>query len=190
MRRANRLKSFPESRPFPDFFISTLLRVSTGFLLPIFLRASVGSFILRCFISLRAFFVQSRAEHFWNGFSPIHVGKILVRALEGRLGVYWEMLRIYRTRFRWRWWNRVWKWKKKRSCGVEWKSESVRNISGTIFNILSFLFALTLAVELLSRGKKIRIDSLMYLSRERNISRSILRKRRVLLKIVFSRSTI
>lgn len=98
MRRANRLKSFPESRPFPDFFISTLLRVSTGFLLPIFLRASVGSFILRCFISLRAFFVQSRAEHFWNGFSPIHVGKILVRALEGRLGVYWEMLRIYRTR--------------------------------------------------------------------------------------------
>lgn len=160
MRRANRLKSFPESRPFPDFFISTLLHVSTSFLLPIFLRASVGSFIPHYLVA--------------RVFRPIPARALLKRVfsdgkdtgcalLRGTIDdwVHWETLRIYYTgRFRW---NR----NKKKNCGVEWKSESVKNIRATIFNVPSFLFYSSLAVELLLRGKKIRIDSYVSFARKK-----------------------
>lgn len=181
MRRANRLKSFPESRPFPDFFISTLLHVSTSFLLPIFLRASVGSFIPHYLVA--------------RVFRPIPARALLKRVfsdgkdtgcalLRGTIDdwVHWETLRIYYIgRFRW---NR----NKKKNCGVEWKSKSVKNIRATIFNVPSFLLLFSGCWIIITWEEN--SNRFLCIFRAKEISRSILRKRRILLKIVFSRSTI
>lgn len=78
------------------FFIFTLL-VSTSFLLSIFLRTSVGSFIPPL-SSCARFSSNPGSSIFENEFSPIHVGKIVIghtALVEGRLlarWVYWEFI--------------------------------------------------------------------------------------------------
>lgn len=169
------------------FFIFTLL-VSTSFLLSIFLRTSVGSFIPPL-SSCARFSSNPGSSIFENEFSPIHVGKIVIghtALVEGRLlarWVYWETLGIYYAEwFQWRWWNQVWKW---RNCGVESKSES------RIFKrIMSFHYTFAWLLNYYNVGRKFE-SILVYLSREKKISRSIPSKtRRILLKIVFPQSTI
>lgn len=182
MRPADRLHSLlSESRPFlyfhaPRFNEFPFVHFSTN------KRGLVYSSI----IFLRAFFVQSRVEHFWKRVLSDSRGKdsdwshsvsrgTLIGSM-GILGIY------YAEWFQWRWWNQVWKW---RNCGVESKSES------RIFKrIMSFHYTFAWLLNYYNVGRKFE-SILVYLSREKKISRSIPSKtRRILLKIVFPRSTI
>lgn len=98
MRPADRLHSLlSESRPFlyfhaPRFNEFPFAHFST----------SKRGLVYSSIIFLRAFFVQSRAEHFWKRvLSDSREGKILIghtTLVEGRLlawWVYWETLGIY-----------------------------------------------------------------------------------------------
>lgn len=180
MRRANRLKSFPESRPFPDFFISTLLHVSTSFLLPIFLRASVGSFIPHYLVA--------------RVFRPIPARALLKRVFSDGKDTGCALLRRRLTigyigkRFEFITQGGFGGIEIKKNCGVEWKSESVKNIRATIFNVPSFLLLFSGCWIIITWEEN--SNRFLCIFRAKEISRSILRKRRILLKIVFSRSTI